>query len=78
MAKRARPPAEATLARWPVPTTSGHLGGSHPCVAGLLNQRLNVQVVLEVGCCNRGTTKAHALLSTGNNASIVSGHKCLF
>lgn len=73
-AKWVRPPAEATLARWPFPTTSRHLGGSHPCITVLLNQRLNVQV----GCHNRGISKAHALLSEGNNAAIVWGHKCLF
>lgn len=65
-------------AHWPFPTTSRHLGGSHPCVAALLNQRLNGQVVPEVGCHHRGISKAHAPLSKRNNATIVSGHKCLF
>lgn len=49
-----RPPIEAALIRWPFPTTSRHLGGSHPCITVLLNQRLNVQVVPEVGCCECG------------------------
>lgn len=74
MAKWVRPPAEATLACWRFPTTPSHLGGSHPCITVLLNQRLNVQV----GCRKRGISKAHALLSKGNYAPIVSGHKCLF
>lgn len=71
-------PDPRPLARWPFPTTSRHLGGSHPCITVLLNQRLNVQVVPEVGCHNRGIRKAHAPLSKRNNAPIVWGHKCLF
>lgn len=62
-----QPLIEATLTHWPFPTTSRHLGGSHPCKTVLLNQRLNAQVVLEVGCCECGISKAHALLSQRNN-----------
>lgn len=68
-ARQGRPPIEATLTHWPFPTTSRHLGGSHPCITVLLNQRLNVQVVPEVGCCECGISKAHALLSQRNNAA---------
>lgn len=63
------PPTEATPTGWPFPTTSRHLGGSHPCITALLNQRLNVEVVLEVGCCKCGISKAHALLSRTDNAA---------
>lgn len=68
-ARQDRPPIEATLTHWPFPTTSRHLGGSHPCITLLLNQRLNVEVVPEVGCCECGISKAHALLSQRNNAA---------
>lgn len=68
-ARQGRPPIEATLTHWSFPTTSRHLGGSHPCITLLLNQRLNVEVVQEVGCCECGISKAHALLSQRNNAA---------
>lgn len=37
--QKAGPHAETTLTHWPFPTTSRHLGGSHPCITVLLNQK---------------------------------------
>lgn len=76
--QRDRAPDEATLIHWPFPTTSRHLGGSQPCINGLLNQWLNAEVVPEVGCCVCGISKAHAALSRETIQPIVSNHKCLF
>lgn len=64
---------EATLTYGPFPTTSRHLGGSHPCITVFLIQRLNVEVVPEVGCCKCGISKAHARLSEGNNTALCVG-----
>lgn len=58
-----------TLTHWHFPTTPRHLGGSHPCITVLLNHRLNAQVVPEVGYCECGISKAHALLSSRNNGA---------